>query len=183
MPGIEGKGKTLWGSVPPSEQHCFLQNTLKQIIWHLEGSREGIAANVGLSSQSYFFVWQGDRSGWQKQMHVWSRRLPQSAPRQAQRVCGLDRATVWWAQNSLENIAQRGTAINSLSKWKFWSRRAQWEAAVALWLLRVLGSAASGADDGLENENGAFTDSSKEWAPQGCWGRLQKAWGIQNMSL
>lgn len=162
---LRAGGRSLWGSVLPSVQHLFLQKILKQIIRHLEGSREGVAANMDLSNRSYFLMWQGDRSCWQKQMHVWSRRLPQSAHRQAQQVCGLDRSTAWWPQNRLENISQRVPVISSLSKWKVWSRRARQEAAKALWLLSVFGSKANGADDGLENGPVAFTDSSKSCAP------------------
>lgn len=115
-------------------------------------------------------MWQGDRSLWQKQTHVWSRRLLQSAHRQVQQVCGLDRSTAWWAQNGLENVTRRVPVISSLSKWKFWSRRARREAAVALWLLSVFGSEANSADDWLENEPVAFTDSSKGGAPSAMLG-------------
>lgn len=49
-------GRSLWGIVQPSMQHQFLQKTLKQIIRHLEGSREGVAVNVDLSNWSYFLM-------------------------------------------------------------------------------------------------------------------------------
>lgn len=125
---------------------------LKWIIKHLEGSVERGTANTDLSNRSYFLVWQGDRSCWQKQMHVWSRCLAQSALRQTQQVCGRDRSTAWWAQNGLESVTRRVLMISSLSKWKFWSRRARQEAAWALWLLAVFGSESNDDDDGLKND-------------------------------
>lgn len=118
---------------------------LKHIIKHLERGN----ANKDLSNCAYFLTWRGDRSRWQKQMRVWSQRLTWSAHGQ---VCGLDRSMTWWAQNGLENITQGVLVISSLSKWKFWSRRARQEAALALWLLAVFGNQSNGADDGLGNE-------------------------------
>lgn len=126
---LGGRGKECLGKRAPISATPAPVKMLKRIIKHLEGSVERGTANMDLSNRSYFLMWQGDRSRWQKQMHVWSRCLAQSAHRQTQQVCGWDRSTAWWAQNGLESVTRRVLMISSLSKWKFWSGRAQQEAA------------------------------------------------------
>lgn len=56
VPVIEGRGQDPLGKRTPISATQEPAKILRQIIRHLEGRREGVAASMDLSNRSYFFM-------------------------------------------------------------------------------------------------------------------------------
>lgn len=161
---LRAGGRSLWGSVGPPVQHQLLQKHWSEN--QTPGREQGRSSCQHGFVKLVLFPYV---TGWQISLTEANACLVTVSPAERSQASAASvwsrQISTWGSQNRLENITRRVPQIISLSKWKFWSRRAQREAAVALWLLSVFGSKGNSADDGLENEPVTSTDSSKGWPP------------------